>query len=267
MRSATRRTRQLITLLTTGALAALVMVTATGARASASTFGMSAMERAGSRPAVRIWGPGFGPARPAVPAGNKPAAYAGYIGSFSPVTKSTMTLAMPVVGITCTSPDDDNPETYYIGLYSGNVVSYVSVEEGCAGTTPLYLAGIVTDTTDQDPNTLFMSGGDKLHISVAISATTELLKIVDKTSKQSLSYGGTGFSPTDAEILCYGVGQGDFPPFAKVKFSRITLNKAAFSASKPTAYNQVDPSGNTQLSTSHLTTTGKGFTIKYISNQ
>jgi hypothetical protein len=217
---------------------------------------------------VALWGAtsSAASAGPVVSAKNKTAAFAGYLGSFSPVATSTLTLATRVAHITCTA-DVDNPDTYFIGLYRGSVASYVSLEAGCVGTTPLYLAGIVTDGTDQDPNGLSLAGGDKLQISVRISATSELVKIVDKTSKQSLSYGGHGFSATHAEILCYGEGQGSFPPFTKVMFSRITLNKAAFKASKPVAYNQVDPSGNIQLSTSHLAKTGKGFTIKYISNQ
>jgi hypothetical protein len=205
-------------------------------------------------------------ARPLVPAKNQTAAFAGDMAAFSPVTESTLTLATKVAPITCTS-GDDNPDTSFIGLSSGNVVSYVAIEEGCIGTTPLYFAGIVADSSDQDPNSLSLSGGDKVGISISISATAEVLRIVDKTTKTSLRYGGNGFSATGAEIICYGEGQGSFPSFSKMKFFGIGLNQAAFSASHPTAYNQVDPSGNIQLSTSHLTKTGKGFTIKYVSNQ
>jgi hypothetical protein len=205
-------------------------------------------------------------AGPVVPAKSQSADFAGYRGSFNPVTKSTLTLATSVAPITCTS-GDDNPNDYTTELYSGTVASFVSIEEGCVGTTPLYFAGIVTDSTDQDPNSLFMSAGDRLKISISISATTEALKIVDRTSKQSLSYGGTGFSATGDEIIYQGEGQGSFPAVSKVTFTDIELNKAAFSTSRPTAYHQVDPSGNTQLSTSHMTKSGKGFTIKYVSSQ
>jgi hypothetical protein len=204
-------------------------------------------------------------AGPVVPAKNQAADFAGYKGSFSPVTRATLTLATFVAPINCTS-SPPNESTYYIGLDTGNTASYVAIEEGCAGTTPLYFAGIVTDGTNQDPNSLFMSAGDKVTILVSIGATAELLKIVDRTSEQSLSYGGDGFSATGVEIMYRGEGQGGFPPFSKVRFSRIKVNKAAFSTITPTAYNQVDPSGNTELTTTRLSKTGRAFTIRYLSN-
>ena len=75
-------------------------------------------------------------ARPVVPAKNPTAAFAGDKAAFSPVTESTLTLYTRVAPITCSS-GDDNPDTYYIGLDSGDTASYVSLEEGCIGTSPL----------------------------------------------------------------------------------------------------------------------------------
>ncbi len=182
----------------------------------------------------------------------------------------TLNLVIKVPAITCTSkvtsPVYDTGSIFGSNSSSQYESALVTVIASCSGRTPSYIArGAVDDSTFS--SSVAVNPGDSINIALIATATFETASFADTATGQGTFVDGIGFNATGAAVAVQGGNGSGFPKFTATKFSAIQLNGAAFGASNPTAYDQVDSLGKTEIKVGSLSTSGKAFTATYVTDK
>jgi hypothetical protein len=149
---------------------------------------------------------------------------------------------------------------------SGFEADGVAITMSCSGTTASYSAvGIVDDSNAS--STIPVSPGDVISIAVIASTTFETASFADETSGHGTFINGTGFDASKGSVdVQGGSGSGHFPKFTPVTFTQVKLDNKPIGRATPTAFNQLDAGGTTQISASPLNAAGTLFTDKFLTN-
>ena len=218
-------------------------------------------------PTVAIGGSGHVDLAGAAPT---PGDEAAYVSHFRGVSSSTLNLSMKVPAITCTSAVTseviDSASIFGANSDAGFEAAGVSLVSACSGSAPSYsVVGIVDDSADS--SSVPVSVGDTINVALVVSTTFETASFADSTNGGGTYVDGIGFNATGAASdVQGGYESGGFPKFSPVKFESIKLNGAALGNSGPTAYDQVNAKGKTEIKVSALTN-GKAFTATWVTSK
>jgi hypothetical protein len=206
----------------------------------------------------------------AAPLTSTPGDEAAYVSQFSGVSQPRLNLVIKVPTITCTSkvtsPVYDTGSIFGTNSSSQYETALVTVTASCNGLTPSYTAkGVVDDSTSS--STVVVNPGDSINVALIATPTFETASFGDSTSGGGTFVDGIGFNATGAGVAVQGGGGSGFPKFTATKFSALELNGAALGASNPTAYDQVDALGKTEIKVGALSATGKAFTATFVASK
>jgi hypothetical protein len=195
---------------------------------------------------------------------------AGYVSNVSGTASHQLTSRVKVPTLTCKKLDtaSDLLSTSISGTLGGSTfdAAGVIITMACSGTTANYSIFGVVDGSHTTA-TITANAGDVVNVAVIASPTFETASFSDTTTGQGTYVNGTGFTPAQASVdVQGGTGSGHFPKFRPVTFSGLTIDNKALGKSAPTAVNQIDGGGATQISVGPLTAYGKAFTATYITN-
>jgi len=195
---------------------------------------------------------------------------AGYVSDFSGVPSATLNVqALKVPTITCRATETSSvyDTTIIFGTTSGSAfdASAVTIVMSCSGTTPSYIAFGTTDGLNS--SNITVNPGDAIQIALIASSTFETASFSDTTSGQGTFIDGTGFSAAGAAVQVQGgTGTGHFPRFTAAKFFGIQLNGKNLGHWTPTAHNQLDATGNTEIAAGPLSVKGNSFADTFVAN-
>jgi len=195
---------------------------------------------------------------------------AGYVVSLTDTVSHQISLTVKVPKIVCLKSEKvgDVISASISGTTTGSAfdAAGVLVSMSCAGTTASYSAFGIVDNS-HTTSTITVNSGDVLNIAVIASTSFETASFGDATSGQGTYVDGTGFDASQGGVdVQGGTGSGGFPKFHPVNFTRVKLDNKAIARATPTAFNQLDADGNTQISAGPLNASGTGFTDTYVTN-
>jgi hypothetical protein len=199
--------------------------------------------------------------------------YAGYIAAM-PFYKSGGKVGVPKIYCNNQSSGTVQVEAIFNGLdaAAAPTESGMILDLSCSGTVPNYAAELLIDG-GQVVGPMSVQPHDQLVFNGHAHTTSESYSLEDQTHGGSLQ--GTGNGMVTQSVGYLVVGEGAFPTFGPSAFWGIGVNGQRFATTNPTAYDQVDGSGNTEIAAGPLNTfangchsycTGLQFKFNYVSN-
>jgi hypothetical protein len=194
---------------------------------------------------------------------------AGYTVHLKGTASRQLTTTVKLPKLTCKKSDTsgDLLSTAISGTVGGAYdAAGVIVTMSCTRTTPTYsIFGVVDDS--HTTASISANAGDVISVAVIASPTFETASFGDSTNGQGTYVDGTGFDPKQATWdVQGGSGAGGFPRFGATTFNDLTINNKALVKSTPTSFNQVDGTGNTEISVGPLSANGKSFVATFVAN-
>jgi hypothetical protein len=194
---------------------------------------------------------------------------AGYVVSLTDTVSHQISLSVKVPTITCKKSEKvgDLISASISGTTDSNFdAAGVLISMSCAGTTASYSAFGIVDNSHTS-STITVNAGDVIGIAVIASTSFETASFGDSTTGQGTYVDGTGFDASQGSVdLQGGTGSGGFPKFRPVTFTQVKLDNKPIGRAAPTAFNQLDAGGNTQITAGPLNAAGGAFTDTYVTN-
>jgi hypothetical protein len=194
---------------------------------------------------------------------------AGYIGQTA--STATLTATFKVPKLKCAGhPVASNLLTVLLeGTDSGGVEVDSGADIGFNCSRHGVSLGLQTDDSTGTTNSVVpVSAGNVIDVSVSASATQDTETYDDVTTHKTAAQTGTGFTAQHFQLMFNGgFGNGEaFPGFTPIKFTSVLVDGAPLGQADPTLYDEVSPTtGQTQIATSAINSSGEDFTDTFVS--